>query len=134
MIATYTKRGWYVAICNTTNFDGHYSCLFFYPGQVEYLTKMHAETAKEHGCSVGNIVGSIIQESPGIYDASWWFFGKCNFIACADKVLPLEVFYNVEVAKELLLNLDLNPEHMSHNSITLGKCCFAKDEQETHRA
>lgn len=61
----YTKPGRYVAICHKTNFDGHYVKVFDFP----------ADTGVD---------------AP--VDAVWWFLNMVDFVACVDKVYPIEIF------------------------------------------
>ena len=60
----YSGPGKYVAICNTTNFDGHYIKVF----EMEDLP-----------------------ENEGV-SASWYFLNVVDFVACVEFVLPLELF------------------------------------------
>lgn len=58
----YGGPGKYVAICNKTNFDGHYLCKFEIP-----------ENQKD-------------------VSASWYFLNVVDFQACVEAVYPLELF------------------------------------------
>ena len=67
MTTIYTKPGKYVAICNKTNFDGHYVKVFDFP-EVESTYKLNG------------------------VDASWWFLNRVDSIACVEAVYPIEIF------------------------------------------
>jgi len=60
----YTKPGKYVAICNNTNFDGHYVKVFEKPDNPIYNDRA----------------------------ASWYFLNRVDAVACLEAVYPLEMF------------------------------------------
>jgi hypothetical protein len=65
----------YVAICNTTNFDGHYCKLFSLP----------------------EVLPEGIQNNTD--HASWYFLNKVDFIACIQGVMTFEDYSNITQAK-----------------------------------
>ena len=64
----YVKAGTYVAVCNRTNFDGHYAVVFELPSE---------------GSEFDRPVGT---------DAGWYFLNRVNGVACLEGVYPLEIF------------------------------------------
>ena len=70
---SYRKPGTYVAICNKTNFDGHYTKVFEYPQS--FIDGWHFESE--------------------IPDAAWYFLNRIDFIACIEAVYPIESFQPV---------------------------------------
>lgn len=76
----YTAAGTYVAICNNTNFDGHYTKVFEYPQT--WIDKWNANPIKMP-----------------LPDAGWYFMNKVNFEACIEAVYPIEIFFLPERIK-----------------------------------
>jgi len=63
----YGGPGKYVAVCNTTNFDGHYAVPFTIPDTEEWAT----------------------------VSASWYFLNVVDFFSCVEDVYPAAVFSNL---------------------------------------
>lgn len=79
----YQEAGQYIAVCNKTNWNGHYIEVFEYP-------QKFIDDYKE------SIKGDPDRVVP---DACWYFLNRVNFIACVEAVYPLEIFKKL---KELL--------------------------------
>ena len=73
MPVVYKKPGWYVAVCNKTNFDGHYIKIFEFP-------------------AVGRVGCGREGEKYEDMEASWFFLNRVDFTACIEAVYPLEIF------------------------------------------
>jgi hypothetical protein len=71
----YNKAGKYVAICNTTSFNGHYTKIFEYPQS--FIDEWN-----------------LTDQTRGIPapDASWYFLNRIDFVACLEAVYPIEIF------------------------------------------
>lgn len=69
----YRKAGKYVAVCNKTNFDGHYIKVFEYPQEF-----------------IDNYYGLAVP-SPAP-DAAWFFLNRVDLVACLEGVYPIEIF------------------------------------------
>ncbi len=63
MLTPYGGTGKYVAICNKTNFDGHYVKEFEIPA-----------------------------DQPKNISATWYFLNVVDFVACVEAVYPKEIF------------------------------------------
>lgn len=73
----YTTPGTYVAICNKTNFDGHYAKVFEYPQSfIDEWKKTYTHVEPE------------LQ----VPDAGWYFLNRIDFVACLDTVYPIQIF------------------------------------------
>jgi hypothetical protein len=72
----YTKPGTYVAICNTMNFDGHYTKIFEYPQ---------------------NFIDDTSKLFPGFGapDVAWYFLNRVDTVACLEAIYPIEIFHSV---------------------------------------
>ncbi len=68
---SYTKAGTYVAICNKTNWDGHYVKIFDFPAEENEARKINGYDE---------------------IDAGWYFLNRVDFTACLEAVYPLEIF------------------------------------------
>lgn len=69
---SYVKPGKYVAVCNRSDFDGHYTKVFDFP-------------EKENG---EDFVGAGV-------DAAWYFLNRVDFVACLEAVYPINIFLKV---------------------------------------
>jgi hypothetical protein len=79
----YTKAGKYVAICNTGNFDGHYTKVFDYPQSfINEWNKTQRISAP---------------------DAAWYFLNRIDFVACIEAVYPIEIFEDLKLNTTWLL-------------------------------
>ena len=97
-LKTYIEAGYYIAVCHNTNFDGHYTRIFYYPGQEAYaLDSMcpdgHTldEECFEGGTLKENILARL-RNSPGMKDAGHYFLNRSDFEACLEQVYPLSMF------------------------------------------
>lgn len=91
----YNKAGKYVAICNNTRFDGHYTKVFDFP--------------KEY--------------ADGESGAAWYFLNKVDFVSCVEAVYPVEIFRTKESLKDLIL-LCFELEVAEQNALpVLNKYC-----------
>jgi len=72
----YKTPGRYVAICNKTNFDGHYTKVFNFPAKATYM--FEEEDYIEAGVT-----------------ASWYFLNRVDGTACLEAVYPIEIFQGV---------------------------------------
>ena len=72
----YREPGKYVAICNNTNFDGH------------YIKEFEVPTKSENVCFVDGVV-------PEDLSASWYFLNVVDFMACVEAVYPKSLFEEV---------------------------------------
>ena len=88
----YTNPGKYVAICNRSDFRGHYVKVFDFPQKDD---KMY----KRDGTKV------MCVERPGMsVTASWYFLNLVDFEACLEDVYPVEIFEPVvRVANQCLV-------------------------------
>lgn len=75
----YQKAGKYIAICNKTNFNGHYTLVFDYPQAfIDDYQK--------------SIEGLPDRKVP---DAGWYFLNRVNFTACLEAIYPVEIFSGI---------------------------------------
>jgi len=85
----------YVAICNRTNFDGHYFRRF----------KLPTHDTKTEGYQDENgvwVEGSYTRIYPNTCSiASWYFLNVLNFIACIEGCIPLEQYQDIKDQDEL---------------------------------
>lgn len=71
----YYGPGKYVAICNKTNWDGHYVKHFEVPSELSQLTK------DSYGIEDVNKVS-----------ASWYFLNVIDLHACVEAIYPADLF------------------------------------------
>jgi hypothetical protein len=69
----YTKPGTYLAICNGSRFESHYTVIFEYPKSFIEESQTKSQTP----------------------DATWYFLNRVNFGACVEAVYPIEIFHPV---------------------------------------
>jgi hypothetical protein len=74
----YRGPGKYIAICNKTNFDGHYIKHFEVPSEIPNELK---EQFLENGFPDIKIVS-----------ASWYFLNIVDFHSCVEAIYPAELF------------------------------------------
>lgn len=97
----YDKPGQYVAICNKTNFDGHYIKVFEYPQA--YHDEWNASFA-----AFQNTKG---YEDLKVNDAAWYFLNRIDAVACIEAVYPIEIFQNSMLATYMKINKKEYPFH-----------------------
>lgn len=90
MPVRYDKPGQYVAICNKTNFDGHYIKVFEYPQAWKDEWEQYCKT--------------ILQELRPIPDAAWYFLNRVDGVACIEAVYPIEIFQNSMLGEIMRIN------------------------------
>lgn len=76
----YKGPGTYVAICNKTNWDGHYVKVFTIPSSGHW---------------------GMNEEDYSEVDAAWYFLNRVDSVACinAESVFPLSLFHNIFAPK-----------------------------------
>lgn len=79
----------YVAICNRTNFDGHYFRKFRLPERGETLGYQD-----ENGKWVEESFTRIYPNTCSV--ASWYFLNKLNFSACIEACIPIEQYNDLK--------------------------------------
>lgn len=90
MSSEYNKAGTYVAICNDTNFKGHYIKIFEYP------QSFHDEWNAQQGlCVKPREQGGLGFPKIPVPDAAWYFLNKVDFEACIERVYPIAIFHPV---------------------------------------
>ena len=101
----YQKAGKYVAICNKTNFDGHYVKVFDFPQKDDeefiigkdnqvYRKELKTEKIKELGIPIQFVsTETFVAGYTGMnITASWYFLNRIDFVACLEAVYPIETF------------------------------------------
>jgi hypothetical protein len=97
-ISQYIYPGYYVAVCNNTNFDGHYARLFWYPGQMVYAEStmippgLTPDSETFEGEKFTDAIAKRLAESPGALDAAHYFLNRVDYTSCVNAVFPMEIF------------------------------------------
>jgi len=120
MMKAFTVAGTYVAVLNTTNFDGYYARVFEYPGEKALV---------------------------GGGDAAWFYLNRIDLFGCLEAVFPLEVFSKIMDEKNICqcawckkVRIGENwftvdkPEQLPH-AMSHGGCptCLEKFRAEYHQ-
>jgi len=88
------KPGKYIAICNKTNFDGHYIKVFNFPPRRRIYTSTLWDSNGE---------APFIEEVyEGKVDAAWYFLNRVDATAAIEAVYPYEIFEDLfsEIRRE----------------------------------
>jgi hypothetical protein len=95
----YKKPGRYVAVCNKTNFDGHYIRVFDFPSGPEVDPNQDHVVIGEHVVPKGWEAYKQDDGTPPFglcISASWYFLNRVNFSACLEAVYPIGIFKEVQ--------------------------------------
>lgn len=99
----------YVAICNKTNFDGHYFRKFTLPTQEE--VRKNFKHFNDHVRSV------LLADRNDAAFASWYFLNMLDLSACIEGVVSWENFQDVKDVEEIKRNLEFTLLKLSWNEL-----------------